>query len=383
MIYAPRLLIAFLVALCVSAELLRFPMKKMPNREFVAQILARGAKGIPMEAKIVKDGNIVINDYENSQYYGQISLGTPAQDFQVIFDSGSSDLWVASSNCDSSCGRHAKYNAKKSSTYVANGTSFDIMYGSGPVSGYQSFDTMNMAGMNVPNQEFAEVTNAVGLGAAYKLGKFDGILGMAFPQLSVNKCTMPMTNLVNQGLIQKNQFAFYLGSQVDGSDVGELTIGGTDPAHYTGELVYVPLKSETYWEITMDSLQVNGVSYGVGNNAIVDSGTSIMTGPTEDVAALAKALGATPFMNGEYLIPCDTSILPDFNFVLNGVTYTLQGADYIIPDGDICVFGIMGMDIPRPTGPLWILGDMFMRKYYTLFDADNSRVGFATAVHPN
>ena len=124
---------------------------------------------------------MVINDYENSQYYGAISLGTPPQDFNVIFDTGSSDLWVlkphlnlierlthncyyqvASVNCDDSCGRHAEYNSTASSTYVANGTSFDIMYGSGPVSGYQSVDVLDMGGLMVPSQEFAEVTNAAG-----------------------------------------------------------------------------------------------------------------------------------------------------------------------------------------------------------------------------
>ena len=117
-------------------------------------------------------------DYENSQYYGEVALGTPEQVFNVIFDTGSSDLWVASSKCDSSCGRHAKYDSSKSTTYIANGTSFDIMYGSGPVSGFQSIDILDMGGLKISKQMFAEVTDAAGLGAAYKLGKFDGILGM-------------------------------------------------------------------------------------------------------------------------------------------------------------------------------------------------------------
>eukprot|EP01032_Pedospumella_encystans_P022733 gene22733-25751_t len=137
MIYGIKAFFALIAIVMVSA-IVKFPMEKIDNRQFVAAIRARAAKGIKNEFKVKQDGSIVINDYENSQYYGQIALGTPNQKFNVIFDTGSSDLWVASSNCDSSCGRHAKYNSAKSSTYIANGTSFDITYGSGPVSGYQS-----------------------------------------------------------------------------------------------------------------------------------------------------------------------------------------------------------------------------------------------------
>ncbi|KAJ1417055.1 aspartic peptidase domain-containing protein, partial [Ochromonadaceae sp. CCMP2298] len=154
-----------------TAGVVRFPMKKTDDREFVARVVARAAKGIKSTFKVSEDGSIVINDYENSQYYGEITLGTPGQKFNVIFDTGSSDLWVASSSCDSSCGRHAEYTSADSASYVSNGTIFAIMYGSGPVSGFQSVDTLNMGGLVVKDQMFAEVTDASGLGAAYRLGK--------------------------------------------------------------------------------------------------------------------------------------------------------------------------------------------------------------------
>lgn len=258
----------------------------------------------------------MINDYENSQYYGQIALGTPEQKFNVIFDTGSSDLWVASSKCDDSCGRHAKYDSAKSSTYTANGTSFDIMYGSGPVSGFQSVDNLDMGGLIVKNQEFAEVTNAEGLGAAYKLGKFDGILGMAFQVLSVNDVTTPFNNLVAQGLVDNAEFAFYLGNSRE--DRGELVLGGTDPAHYTGDITWVNLLSATYWEITLSGLTIDGVSYTSGTKAIVDSGTSILTAPSSVVADIAAALGAKEIIEGEYMLACNYDTLPDFTFNIDG-----------------------------------------------------------------
>jgi hypothetical protein len=378
MIYAAKFFLA-LIALVSVAAVYKFPLKKVDNREFVAGILARAAKGMKPSFRLTADGSIVINDYENSQYYGEIALGSPEQKFNVIFDTGSSDLWAASSQCDDSCGRHAKYDSAKSSTYVANGTSFDIMYGSGPVSGFQSVDNLDMGGLIVKGQEFAEVTNAAGLGAAYKLGKFDGILGMAFQVLSVNDVTTPFNNLVNQGLVESSQFAFYLGNSRQ--DKGELVLGGTDPAHYTGDITWVNLLSATYWEITLNGMSVDGTSYTSGTKAIVDSGTSILTAPSSIVAAIAKQIGAKEIIEGEYMVACNYDTLPDMTFNIDGKDYVLTAYDYLLPDGDLCLLGMIGMDIPPPTGPLWILGDVFMRKYYTVFDSGNKRVGFALANH--
>lgn len=379
MIYGLRILLALLVVYATFAAVTKFRLEKKNDREFVAGILARAQKGLKSSYRMGKDGSIIINDYENSQYYGAINLGTPGQKFQVIFDTGSSDLWVASSNCDSSCGRHAKYDATKSSTYVKNGTTFNIEYGSGPVAGYESGDVLNMGGLVVPNQIFAEVTDASGLGAAYKLGKFDGILGLAFPILSVNKVPTAFQNLVEQNLVAQPQFSFYLGNSA--KDFGELTLGGSDSSKYTGDITWVNLLAPTYWEITLGGFAVSGTSYASNTKAIVDSGTSLLTGPSDVVKQVAKAIGAKSIIEGEYMVACNYDTLPNFDFTIDGKVYTLSASDYLIPDGDMCLLGMIGLDIPAPTGPLWILGDVFMRKYYTVFDYGNKRVGFALANH--
>lgn len=208
----------------------------------------------------------------------------------------------------------------------------------------------------------------------------DGILGMAFPLLSVNHVSTAFQNVYNQGLVEDNLFAFYLGNSR--TDKGELTLGGYNPAHYTGELTWVPLLSPTYWEIKMDDVQINGQSYSGSTSyvkAIVDTGTSIMTGPADQVQKLADAIGAHAFIEGEYLVNCN--VKENLDFIIDGKTYTLTPEDYLIPDGDICLFGLMALDIPEPTGPLWILGDVFIRKYYSVFDVANQRVGLALAKH--
>lgn len=240
---------------------------------------------------------------------------------------------------------------------------------------------MNMGGLVVPNQIFAEVTDASGLGAAYKLGKFDGILGLAFPVLSVNKVPTAFQNLVEQGLVSNAQFAFYLGNSR--SDRGELTLGGTDSAHFSGDISWVPLLAATYWEITLGQMTVGTTNYigTEGAKAIVDSGTSILTGPSDYVKQVAAQIGAKPIIEGEYMVACNYDTLPNIDFTINGQVYSLAPIDYLIPDGDLCLLGLMGLDIPEPTGPLFILGDVFMRKFYTVFDYENKRVGFALANH--
>jgi phytepsin len=86
-----------------------------------------------------------IKDYANAQYYGSISIGSPPQSFQVIFDTGSSNLWVPKVGC-THCGNpffgtpKSKYDHVQSNTYQVDGKDFEIMYGSGSVSGYFSID---------------------------------------------------------------------------------------------------------------------------------------------------------------------------------------------------------------------------------------------------
>ena len=370
-----------------NSELLRVKLQKIDNDEFLAGILAkadrvRASKELPMNYKYAaQEGSIVVNDFMNSQYFGIISLGSPAQNFNVIFDTGSSDLWVAGSGCALlSCGLHRKYKSSASTSYIQNGTDFHITYGSGPVSGFQSIDDLNIGGLIVSEQEFAEVTDAKGLGIAYILGKFDGILGLAFPQLSVNKVPTPFMNIMNQNLAPNSVFSFYLGTS-DG-DKGELVIGGTDPSHYTGSINWVPLKSATYWEITLEGIflhkDADAVPF-INQKAIVDSGTSIIAGPFAQVELLALKLGAKNFLKGQYLISCNTTNLPDVNFRINGKTYSLSPDEYVISNGKVCLLAIMAINVPAPAGPLWILGDVFMRKYYTIFDVKNEQVGFALA----
>ena len=211
-------------------------------------------------------------------------------------------------------------------------------------------------------------------GLGYRLGKFDGILGLAWGTISVDGVPTPLEALVASKQLDENCFAFSLGDDAD----GELVLGGVDADAYEGDFDYLPLSQKSYWEIKLDGLNVNNASMTTAVKAIVDSGTSLLAGPVADVAAIAKAVGATPLVAGEYIIDCDADA-PDIEFVLGGKTYALALKDYVIADGGQCLFAMSGIDIPAPNGPLWILGDVFMRKYYVKFDIDGERIGLALA----
>jgi hypothetical protein len=329
---------------------------------------------------------VVINDYQDAQYYGSIQMGTPAQDMRVIYDSGSSNLWVSNIK-PGLFSKHQYYDHSKSSTYVANGTTFNIQYGSGPVSGVYSQESVSIGGVEVPEYTFAEVDNVKGLGPAYSVGHFDGICGMGWDDISVDGVETPLRALVNSGKLDEPVFAFFLGS--GGAD-GELTIGGVNSAHYTGDFHYVPvvemIPGKTgYWEIVLDDVQVNGASISSAKRGVVDSGTSLMVVPTNEIKAIADAVGAKrlsiiPPFNKEYTIDCSADA-PSIDFQIDGKTYSLSKEDYSLDQGSgQCLFAFMGQDIPAPVGPLIIMGDVFMRAHYCKFDVGQKRVGFAQIV---
>jgi phytepsin len=287
-----------------SSSVHRFKLNKLartPRQELAQMIREDPALAKQVAASsLLSAAPIDVYNFMDAQYYIDIELGTPPQAFKVVPDTGSSNLWIPSSKCSFTqipCDLHHKYTAKESSTYTANGTAFSIQYGSGACSGFLSQDVLTLGGSAIQGQTFAEVTKEPGI--AFIAAKFDGIMGLAFQSISVDHVGPPFYNMVKQGLVDAPVFAFYLNRH--GED-GELIVGGTDPAHYTGAISYVPLTNETYWMFAMDDLMVKGQSYCSAAHpchAIADSGTSLLAGPIEAVADLNKQIGAVGILQAE------------------------------------------------------------------------------------
>jgi len=371
-----KLLVATLLG-AAGASIVRVPVKKTLSLHDIAKgMLAKTGQDVALGAAGGDD--VPIHDFQNAQFYGPIKIG--GQDFQVVFDTGSSNVWVPSKSCGFfTCYRHPRFDESKSPTFEKDGRQYKVQYGSGPVEGVFGKDTVTVGNIDVKGQLFAEVTKVSfgPLNIAYAAGHFDGLLGLGFKSISQYNIPTPFESMIDQKLIDMPVFAFYLPA-ANGQD-GELVFGGIDQSHYTGDLVDVPLISETYWQVSLDSMTLGSTPVtSSAAKAIVDSGTSLLAGPPDQVSAMAKQVGAKSVLGKEYSIDCSkVSTLPDLKVVLGGKTFTLTANDYVLSVSGQCLFGFLGIDVPPPRGPLWIMGDVFMRKYYCVFDYGNKKMRIA------
>ncbi|XP_059180707.1 pepsin A-like [Centropristis striata] len=314
------------------------------------------------------------NDADLS-YFGKISIGTPPQSFKVIFDTGSSTFWVPSVYCTSpACESHKEYDPAMSSTYVKNGQPLSIRYGTGSMTGILGYDTVTVGGLAVRNQIFGLSKTEADF---MKYLRADGILGLAYKGPSATSATPVFDNMMSQGLVDQDLFSVYLSHKPEKGSV--VTFGGIDPNHYSGSISWIPLSVVRFWQITVDSITINGqvVACDGGCQAIVDTGTSSIVGPQSGISNINQLVGATFNQQQQgYTVNCDNiAQMPDVIIHTNGQEFTLPSSAYVRQTKHYgCLSGF-----DSAGNGLWILGDVFIREYYSIFDRANNRVGLAKA----
>lgn len=375
-----------ILSLCTvgAAAIVNIPLTHVPKTvaELKAAALRRDAR-FKLLGSLNAPPGVSLTDVQDVEYYGEVDIGTPAQKFTVIYDSGSSNLWIPSKSCSNCKKGTPRYDSSKSSSYVKNGAPFMLQYGTGNCQGFLSQDNITIAGLAISGFEFGEVTTE----AADVFGQapFDGIIGFGPPAAAVDKTPMPMQMLVDQKKIEHNIFAAYLAS--GGKSGSILSLGGPDSSLYTGDITYVPVakaaKLLPYWLVSASDIKIAGKSTGscgwlLGCEMVVDTGTSVFAGPSSKLDPIIKQIG-------NVTEDCsNVDKLPTISFTFGGKDFDLGPDFYVIRAKDDsgkeqCQLGIQSVNAGAP---IWILGDPFLRKYYTIWDAEQQRVGFASAKAP-
>ncbi|XDB65892.1 PREDICTED: pregnancy-associated glycoprotein 1-like [Capra hircus] len=310
-------------------------------------------------------------------YLGKITIGTPPQEFQVLFDTGSSDLWVPSLLCNSStCSKHVMFRHRLSSTYRLTNKTFTIFYGVGIIEGVVVHDTVRIGDLVSTDQTFGLSIAESG----FENITFDGILGLSYPKTSCFGAIPIFDKLKNQGAISEPVFAFYLSK--DKQEGSVVMFGGVDHRYYKGELNWVPVIQAGAWSVHMNRISMKRyvIACSLGCQAFVDTGTSHIIGPRRLVNKIRKLIGTTHWLSKHYVSCSVVSTLPSIIFTINGIDYPVPAQAYILKDNrGYCylAFDEHDFSLSRET---WFLGDVFLRVYFSVFDRGNDRIGLARAV---
>ncbi|XP_073522850.1 gastricsin-like isoform X1 [Phyllobates terribilis] len=379
------LILAF-ICLHLSEGIVKVPLKRFKSMREVMSEHGIKAPRVDPASKYYNQLAVAyepLANYMDMSYYGEISIGTPPQNFLVLFDTGSSNLWVASTYCQSqACTNHPNFNPSQSSTYSSNNQQFSLQYGTGSLTGILGYDTVSIQNIAISQQEFGLSETEPGTNFVY--AQFDGILGLAYPSIAEGGATTVMQEMIQQNLIDQPLFGFYLSGQESSQNGGEVAFGGVDQNYYSGQIYWTPVTSETYWQIGIQGFSINGQATGwcsQGCQGIVDTGTSLLTAPQGEFSSLMQSIGAQQDQNGQYAVSCDNiQSLPTISFTISGTSFPLPPSAYVLQSNGYCTIGIMPTYLPSQNGqPLWILGDVFLRQYYSVYDLGNNQVGFASA----
>ncbi|CAO3676263.1 unnamed protein product [Umbelopsis ramanniana] len=349
-----------------SAQIYRVVQNKLRHFNHHTVVSIKAAIGVSATGDVP-----VTDDGTDVEYYANVSVGTPKQNFKLDFDTGSSDMWFCSTLGDSTESGKNKYDPTKSSTYKKDGRAWKISYGDGSTSsGVLGTDTVYLGDLAIKNQT---IEMAKTISDSFSSGPIDGLLGLAFDTITTVKgVKTPTDNLVSQNLISQPIFGVFLGKEKNGGG-GEYIFGGYDETKVGGTLTTVPVdSSQGFWGITVDDLAAGSTSTG-SFSGILDTGTTLLLLPQQQADQIAQQFNATNNGDGTYTLPDDTSNLTDLTFTIGGATFTVPSSDLVFEQyqgKNIAAFGSAGMDFA-------ILGDVFLKNNYCVFNTADPSVQIA------
>jgi len=324
-------------------------------------------------------------------YYGKLFIGTPPQEFSVIFDTGSGNVIIPDSSClVGGCVNHNKFMADDSRSAkdinlegdLVTGNYRDmvtITFGTGEIDGIYLQDNVCVNSNACSTNRFIASTRETASPFAHL--DFDGIVGLGFPALAEGPGFSLLDSLVHTGALKKNQFAIFLGDTQD-----EITFGGYRPERMMNpnDIFWTPVTKEYYWQLQVNDMYLNADPTGICGQVwgatggkcqvAVDSGTNLLAGPSAVYRSLQEKLHIARDCSNFHT-------LPKLGFMIDGhnlqipAEYYVQRINSVV--GDQCELFYLPLDLEPPLGPLFILGDPFFRSYYTIFDIEKRQLGFA------
>mmetsp|Transcript_18919 Transcript_18919/g.30747 ORF Transcript_18919/g.30747 Transcript_18919/m.30747 type:complete len:483 (-) Transcript_18919:297-1745(-) len=400
-----RLFILLLLVPLNTNGVIRVPVTRReapPSREKTklrfGTLLSKGHNAELLDLHILPLENL-----NNLEYLAVVGIGTPPQNLSVVMDTGSSDLWITGVGC-SPCSGTARFQITSSVTEstACSGCGPPSRelddYGSGPVYGYTFQDVFTLGS--------STTTSTIKMGYVTSMGSSqqqlldEGIFGLAFPALAQYSTPSPIKTWLDEAGLP-NSYAFYMttnapGSQITFGGFAEELLGNTT-VEYT-DVIQTNLQSGTafaYWTVAMSQFTLGATISGSGLTTIVDSGTSLIALPPNALIAVFQALidlpaaSACEATTSYFVCPRSTNLdafpvlkvrFPSSFSPGNDTVLTLSGSEYFLPPNQ----GIYQMGLSSSGDSQFaILGDVLLRKYYTLFDWDNHRVGFAGAIVEN
>jgi len=356
----------------------------------------RGATGVEHKHRragekhraVLRAGSLAeLGIVHKTEYWGTLSVGNPPTRFTVIFDTGSGNLILPSSACKSrACLVHRRYDPKNSSSGVQvakNGKPLaqapdvkresSVKFGTGKIHG-QFYQDRVCLGKDSACMSANFIGTDVESDSPFEQCNFDGIMGLGFKDLSMGSGFNMVDDMVAQHSLASNRFSVYLTDK-GGSAI---TFGGYRKEKAATEPVWVPVSHESYWQIRIEDMMFDNRKTGLCPDCqvAVDTGTSLLAGPSDVVEQLNSRLGLKEDCS-------NFDSLPLLGFAIGDKVLNLRPDDYIDRDDSqgTCSISLMSLDVPPPKGPLFIFGDPFLRRFLTVYDRDGPKVGFAVAKH--
>ncbi|KOS19787.1 Aspartic protease pep1 [Escovopsis weberi] len=335
---------------------------KLPSKSALAGTAQGGSQANDTGNSV----SAVARDQE-TEWVVPVEIGSPPQKFNLDFDTGSSDLWVMSTETAGSVSGHNIYNTSKSSTAEQlAGASWSITYGDGSgSSGDVYLDTITVGGLSFDKQAI-EVAQRVS--SSFLAESLDGLLGLAYGSLNKVRPT-PQKTLFENLAPRLPQPVFV--ADLNHQEPGSYTFGQIPPQ--VTDVHYAPVDAAGggFWQFTAQTAD------GSANfTAISDTGTTLLVLDEALVAAYYAAVPSARLdaQQGGWVFDC-AETLPDYVFRIGGAPITVWGAliNFATVDAETCFGGIQSL----AGAPFAVMGDIVLKSAYGVYDMGNNRVGFA------